>query len=131
MDRAFLGTGWRFPLQVTPTGAIARSGLEQKVEESLFLILGTARRERQMLPDFGCGLHDLVFAPGDVGTVAEINAAVREALVRYEPRIDVLGVDAAPAPGEPTVLLIRIEYRIRVNNARANLVYPFYITEGM
>ena len=58
-------------------------------------------------------------------------ATVREALVRYEPRIDVLAVDASPAPGEPTVLLIRIDYRIRANNARANLVYPFFITEGM
>ena len=131
MDRAFLGIGWRFPLQVTPTGAIAQSSLEQKIEESVFLILSTAKRERAMLPDFGCGLHDLVFAPDDAGTVAEVTATVREALVRHEPRIDVLTVDAAPAPGEPTVLLIRIDYQIRANNARANLVYPFFITEGM
>ncbi len=131
MDRAFLGIGWRFPLQVTPTGAIAQASLEQKIEESVFLILSTAKRERPMLPDYGCGLHDLVFAPDDVATVAEVGATVREALVRYEPRIDVLTVDAAPAPGEPTVLLIRIDYRIRANNARANLVYPFFITEGM
>lgn len=131
MERAFLGIGWRFPLQVTPTGAIAQSSLEQKIEESVFLILSTAKRERTMLPDFGCGLHDLVFAPGDAGTVAEVTATVREALVRHEPRIDVLTVGAAPAPGEPTVLLIRIDYRIRANNARANLVYPFFITEGM
>jgi len=131
MDRAFLGIGWRFPLQVTPAGAMAQSSLEQKIEESVFLILSTAKRERPMLPDFGCGLHDLVFAPDDAGTVAEVTATVREALIRYEPRIDVLTVDALPAPGEPTVLLIRIDYRIRANNARANLVYPFFITEGM
>jgi phage baseplate assembly protein W len=131
MDRAFLGIGWRFPLQVTPAGAIAQSSLEQKIEESVFLILSTAKRERPMVPDFGCGLHDLVFAPDDAGTVAEVTATVREALIRYEPRIDVLTVDASPAPGEPRVLLIRIDYRIRANNARANLVYPFFITEGM
>jgi uncharacterized protein len=131
MDRAFLGVGWRFPLQVTPRGGLARSSLEQKIEESIYLILSTGKRERLMMPDFGCGIHDLVFAPDDAATVAEVGAGVRESLVRYEPRIDVLSVDAAPAPGQPNLLLIRVDYRIRSNNARANLVYPFYITEGM
>jgi phage baseplate assembly protein W len=131
MDRAFLGIGWRFPLQVTPTGGIARSSLEQKIEESIYLILSTGRRERLMLPDFGCGIHDLVFAPNDAATIAETTATVRESLVRYEPRIDVLTVDASAAPEEPNLLLIRVDYRIRSNNARANLVYPFYITEGV
>jgi phage baseplate assembly protein W len=130
VDRAFLGVGWRFPLQVTPTGGLATSSLEQKIEESIYLILSTGKRERLMLPDFGCGIHDLVFAPDDAGTVAEVTATVRESLVRHEPRIDVLTVDVSPAPGEPNLLLIRVDYRVRANNARANLVYPFYITEG-
>ena len=129
--RPYLGIGWRFPVQVSPTGAIATSALEQKIEESIYLILGTAKRERPMLPGFGCGIHDLVFAPDAAGTIAEVVATVRDALVTYEPRIDVLTVDAAAAPGEPNVLLIRVDYRIRANNARANLVYPFFITEGM
>lgn len=130
MDRAFLGVGWRFPVQVTPTGGLATSSLEQKIEESIYLILSTGTRERLMLPDFGCGIHDLVFAPDDAATIAEVTATVRESLVRYEPRIDVLSVDVAAASGEPNLLLIRVDYRVRANNARANLVYPFYITEG-
>lgn len=131
MDRAFLGVGWRFPLQVTPTGAIAASSLERKIEESIFLILSTAQRERPMLPAYGCGIHDLVFAPDNVGTIAEVSASVRTALVTYEPRIDVLAIDVGAAPGQRNVLLIRVDYRIRANNARGNLVYPFFITEGM
>jgi phage baseplate assembly protein W len=131
MDRAFLGVGWRFPLQVTPTGAIATSSLERKIEESIFLILSTAQRERPMLPAYGCGIHDLVFAPDNVGTIAEVSASVRTALVSHEPRIDVLSIDVGAAPGQRNVLLIRIDYRIRANNARGNLVYPFFITEGM
>lgn len=130
MDRAFLGVGWRFPVQVTPTGGLATSSLEQKIEESIYLVLSTGKRERLMLPDFGCGIHDLVFAPDDAATIAEVTATVRESLVRYEPRIDVLSIDVSPAAGEPNLLLIRIDYRVRANNARANLVYPFYITEG-
>ncbi|MCW2714568.1 MAG: hypothetical protein JWN88_1615 [Frankiales bacterium] len=131
MDRAFLGTGWRFPLQVSPTGAIATSSAERKIEESVFLILSTAQRERPMLPRYGCGIHDLVFAPDDPGTVAEVSASVREALVAHEPRIDVLALDVGAAPGQRNVLLIRVDYRVRANNARGNLVYPFFITEGM
>jgi hypothetical protein len=130
MAREFLGVGWKFPIQVTPDGKIARSREEQKIEESVFLILNTAKRERPMLTDFGCGIHDLVFAPNNPTTIAEVLSAVREALVRYEPRIDLVSVDASAAPGEDNLLLIRFDYRIRANNARANLVYPFYITEG-
>jgi phage baseplate assembly protein W len=131
VDRAFLGVGWRFPVQVSPTGAIATSSGERKVEESIFLILSTAQRERPLLPTYGCGIHDLVFAPDNPATVAEVSAAVREALVLHEPRIDVLAIDVAAAPGQQNVLLIRIDYRVRANNARGNLVYPFFITDGM
>ena len=129
MGREFLGVGWRFPVQVAPNGTIARSSDEQKIEESIFLILGTSLRERPMLPAFGCGIHDLVFAPNNATTVAEVSTTVRDALVRSEPRIDVLAVDASVAPEEENLLLIRIDYRVRATNALSNLVYPFFITE--
>lgn len=130
MSREFLGVGWRFPVQVAPNGRIAQSRDEEKIEESIYLILGTAMRERPMLPAFGCGLHDLVFSPDNATTVAEVATTVREALVRCEPRIDVLAVDASAAPQEENLLLIRVDYRVRANNAQSNLVYPFFITEG-
>jgi len=130
VGREFLGVGWRFPVQVAPNGTIARSSDEQKIEESIFLILGTSLRERPMLPAFGCGIHDLVFAPNNATTVAEVSTTVRDALVRSEPRIDVLAVDASVAPEEENLLLIRIDYRVRATNALSNLVYPFFITEG-
>jgi phage baseplate assembly protein W len=128
--RAFLGVGWKFPLQVTPGGKIARARAEQRIEESIYLILSTARGERVMLPDFGCGIHDLVFAPNNASTPTRVVQAVRKALTAYEPRIDVLDLEADAAPAEPNLLLIRINYRIRSNNAVGNLVYPFYIREG-
>lgn len=130
MTREFLGVGWKFPLQVTPRGKVAQSRYEQRVEESIYLILSTARGERVMLPDFGCGIHDLVFAPNNQTTLSVVVQNVRRALVAYEPRIDVLDVRAETAPEQPNLLLIRIDYRIRANNALGNLVYPFYITEG-
>ncbi len=131
MDRDFLGVGWKFPIQVAPNGKIAQSRFEQKIEESVFLILSTSQLERPMLPKFGCGINDLVFEPNNATTVVDVVNNVREALVNYEARIDVLSVDASASPEQENLLLIRIEYRVRANNARANLVYPFYITEGL
>ena len=128
MARDFLGIGWKFPLQVTPAGRIAQARYELRIEESVFLILSTARGERVMMPDFGCGIHDLTFSPNTPGACSAIVDSVRTALVAYEPRIDVLDVDTE-TQGE-NLLLIRINYRIRANNAIGNLVYPFYIREA-
>lgn len=129
-DRRFLGVGWKFPLQVTPNGKIAQARAEQRIEESILLILATARGERPMLPDFGCGLHDLVFSENSSRTIALLVHLVREALVKYEARIDVLDVHVESTADSPNRLLIRVNYRIRSTNAIGNLVYPFYITEG-
>jgi phage baseplate assembly protein W len=128
--RDFLGVGWKFPLQVTPNGKIAQARYEQRIEESVYLILSTAKGERVMLPEFGCSIHDLVFAPNNTTTLALVVHNIRQALVAYEPRIDVLDIIPETAPEQPNLLLIRISYRIRANNAIGNLVYPFYITEG-
>ena len=130
MPRDFLGTGWKFPVQVTPSGKIALARNEQRIEESIYLILSTARGERVMLPDFGCGIHNLVFAPNNQITISAVVQTVRRSLVAYEPRIDVLDINVETAPEDPNLLLIRIEYRIRANNALGNLVYPFYVREG-
>lgn len=128
--RPFLGQGLRFPLEVVG-GRLALSRGERKIEEAIRLILGTARGERVMRPELGCGVHDLVFAPGSSATGMRVTDAVRQALVLHEPRIDVLEVGAASPQGTPNLLLIRIAYRIRENNAVSNLVYPYFITEGV
>jgi phage baseplate assembly protein W len=129
-QREFLGVGWKFPLQVTPAGSIAQAKYEQRIEESIYLILSTAKGERLMLPAFGCGIHELVFAANNTTTVALVVQKVREALVAFEPRVDVLDISAELAPNQLNLLLIRINYRVRANNARGNLVYPFYIRES-
>jgi len=128
--RAFLGTGFKFPLQLTPRGRFALARAEDRIEESVYLILGTRLGERLMQPAFGCGIHELLFAPNNPATRTRAVEAVRRALVAFEPRIDVLRIDTESTEAEPSLLLIRIDYRIRANNAVGNLVYPFYITEG-
>jgi phage baseplate assembly protein W len=128
--RAFRGVGFAFPLAVTPQGALATASDNAKVEQSIWLILSTAKQERVMRPDYGCGIHDLVFAPSLPQSVGAIVDELRRALVAQEPRIDVLDVTGEIPPGESNVLLLRVDYRIRANNALANVVYPFFITEG-
>ncbi len=132
MSSEFLGVGWKFPVAadgVEPdaVGPIAMAAYEQSIRQSIWLILATAPGERVMRPDFGCGVHDLVFAVNDAGTAGRVASEVRQALILWEPRIDLLRVDAGADPGEPSRLLIEIEYRVRSTNNRFNLVYPFYL----
>lgn len=127
----FLGTGWAFPPRATPDGAVEMTSGEALVEQAIWLILATAPGERVQRPDFGCGIYDLVFAPNDATTAGRAEDAVRDALVSWEPRIDVLGVVAAPAPGRDSTLLIEIDYRVRTTNNRFNLVFPFYLEGGV
>jgi phage baseplate assembly protein W len=130
VTRNFLGTGWKFPVRTSPAGGLTFSQGEQSVEEAIWILLGTARGERQMLPRFGCGIHDLVFAPNSPATQGNVQHLVKDALTEWEPRIDVLGVSVTSADDEDNTMLIRVDYRIRSNNTFGNLVYPFYITEG-
>ena len=126
---SFLGIGWAFPVTAGPDGATALTASgEDTVRQAVWTILSTAPGERVMRPDFGCGIHDLVFDVMDVGTVATVARMVQEALDRFEPRITVLDVRAAPDPAEPNLLLVEIDYEIRSSNSRANLVYPFYLS---
>ena len=126
----FLGVGWKFPLQVNAQGSIASASYEQRIEESIYIILSTSPGERLMQPEFGCGIHDMVFAPNNAATLALVADQVQKSLVRFEPRINLLNVNIDTTQEQPNLLLIRIDYRIRTNNAFGNLVYPFYITEG-
>jgi phage baseplate assembly protein W len=130
VTRDFLGTGFKFPLQVNAHGAIATVQHEERVAESIALILGTAQAERVMLPNFGCGIHRLVFEPNNDRTQGRVAQLVRRALVDSEPRIDVLDVRVQSSLDEPNLLLIRVDYRIRSTNAFHNLVYPFFLREG-
>lgn len=126
----FLGQGWAFPVRVNARGGLDWSAGQQSIDEAIWIILDTPRRSRIMEPEFGCGLHDYVFAPNNANTRAVIAAEVRSALIRWEPRVDVLAVNVEPQIDSLNTLLIEVDYRIRANNAVRNLVYPFFLNEG-
>ncbi|HEX6861338.1 MAG TPA: GPW/gp25 family protein [Thermoanaerobaculia bacterium] len=126
MSAGFLGIGWKLPVSLEG-GRIAMAEYEESIRESIWIILATARGERKMRPDFGCGIHDLIFAVHGGETSGRVASEVRQALILWEPRIDLLDVSVRADEAEPTRLLIQIEYRVRATNNRFNLVYPFYM----
>lgn len=130
MQQDHLGQGWRFPIRVNGRGGLDWSAGDDSVAEAVWTILSTPRRSRIMEPAFGCGMHDYVFAPNNAATRAVIEAEVRNALITWEPRIDVLRVTATAHRDAPNTLMIEVDYRTRANNAARNIVYPFYINEG-
>jgi phage baseplate assembly protein W len=128
--RHFTGTGWSAPFGVDGRGGISMVSGDAAVERSILTILSTAKGERRMRPQFGCGIHDLVFAPNDPTTAGLILSLVLEALGWWEPRIIVQGIDVDPDIDEDGLLLINIRYTIKATNADRNLVYPFYLIPG-
>jgi phage baseplate assembly protein W len=126
----FLGVGWTWPVTTesgpgAAAGQISLSGYEERIRQSILIILGTAKGERVMRPDFGCGIHELVFAPNDQTTEARVGFEVREALLDFEPRIDVDEVRVVRET--PERMVIHVAYRVRRTNNTFNLVYPFYL----
>ena len=126
MSEEFVGAGWAFPLRVNASGGIALVRREQELEESIRLVLGTALGERPMRPEFGCAVHDYVFAPADATTAGRIAYEVQASLERWEPRIDVVDVDVNLDASDASILYIDISYAIRGTNDPRNLVFPFY-----
>jgi uncharacterized protein len=123
-----LGQGWKNPFALDERGEVALAVGEDDIQEAIWIILSTAFGERLMHPDFGCGIHDLVFAPNNMGTAGLARYYVEDALVRWEPRIDVEEVVVQAEPSQPELLLISVTYRVRSTDSRYNLVYPFYLT---
>ena len=128
-ENAFLGSGWAFPIHTEANGAVAVAADAEDIRQAIHIILGTAPGERVMRPDFGAGLHTLVFEPINTTTRALVRHRVEEALITWEPRIDNITVQVTADPPQGR-LMIEIHYRVRSTNTFYNLVYPFYLMEG-
>src|ERR1035441_4385378 len=121
MAKAFLGVGWSFPVALNDGGAIQTAQYEESVRQAIWIVLGTSKGERVMRPDFGCGIYDLVFEVNSASTAGSIAHEVREALLTYEPRIDVRDVQVQ-SQSDGQTLLIDIDYEVRATNNVFNLV---------
>jgi phage baseplate assembly protein W len=135
--KEILGTGWNFPVRVDRrrpyeysapfrgSGGLALARHEEDIEQAIRIILSTAKGERRMRPTFGCDIHTLVFAPQNEATFGLMRYYVEEALLFWEPRIDVQEVLLEPLPNEGRVDLF-INFQVRATKDARTLVYPFY-----
>ena len=130
MSLNYLGKGISFPLETQSNGQIAVAKDRQKIRQSIRLILGTAKGERIMRPEFGCGVHDLLFEPDSASLRGLVAHEVQTALVEWEPRIRVDSVSVVTAPNEPSKILASIQYTIRDKSSPSNIVYPFSLYES-
>jgi phage baseplate assembly protein W len=130
MSKPFLGVGWAFPVDANDRSVIALAEYEESVRQAIWIVLGTAKGERVMRPDFGCGIYDLVFEVNSAATAGRVSQEVQDALLYFEPRIDVLNIEVEGG-GNGEVLLISIDYQVRATNNVFNLVYPFYLERSL
>lgn len=131
MSKEFLGRGWKFPIEVDPsTGRIQMSEHEDDIAEAIRIIIWTAKGERIMRPEFGCGIDRYLFESNDDTTLRLIEAEVEEAVRMWEPRVHEIEVSAERDAADESRLLLHVKYQVRTTNNLYNQVYPFYLYEG-
>ena len=97
---------------------------DESVRQAILLLIATIPGERVMRPEYGCHLNRIVFSPNDDTTAGLAIHYVRSALERWEPRVDVLDIDAERSDEEPNRLDIVLEYRVRATQRTHELRIP-------
>lgn len=126
-DREYIGQGLAFPLQIDQQGGLALARGPRDIEQAIRIILGTAPGERVMRPEFGCRIHELVFAPNDATTEGLMIHYVQQALDRWEPRVQVQEITVDADPGHDGTLMLEVKYQIKDTHDQRSIVYPFYL----
>ena len=125
-----IGKGWKFPIKVNSAGSLDYYEGPERIQDAIWIVLGTLQGERLMRPTFGAGAHEYVFQPNSPVVRRQMAAAISEALTIWEPRIELVGVRVEEG-NEPSLVLANIDYKLKDNNEIFNLVYPLYVEEGV
>jgi phage baseplate assembly protein W len=129
--RSFLGQGWAFPPAfLRDLNSVVMSAEEVNIQENLHILFSTQQGERIMKEDYGTALRSFIFSDPDGDLYPAIKESIENAILLYEPRINLLEVLVAADPSDPHTILITVQYAVRTNNSRRNFVYPFHIIEG-
>lgn len=127
MTDAFAGAGWRFPIVPDDAGRLGYAAGTASIDACLRALLLTGLGERLMRPDLGTRAPELVFAPGSPQNLHDLEDSIRDAVIRFEPRVQVDDVRAETVPDDHSQVTVSLVYRIRRTNTRANLVFPYYL----
>jgi uncharacterized protein len=111
-------------------GAVTMVAGDDSVRQSVLLLLSTRPGERLMRPSYGCSLNSLVFSPNDDTTAAIAIHHARQALLQWEPRIDILTLDAHRHPAQPEILVIVLKYQVRTTQQIEELHISLDLTGG-
>lgn len=131
-SKDFLGRGFAFPPRIdSATGQFVMAESEEDIRQSIYIILMTRMKERAMLPDFGCNLHEYIFEIPDSEFEVEIGNEIVEALTKYEPRIINVEVRVDTKNLTDGMIYLNIDYTVRATNNPNNLVFPYYLMEGV
>ena len=151
-NQDFIGRGWRFPIKVNARGRLEWSDGPRRIQDAIWIIIKTALGERLMRPKFGAGVDDFVFQSNSDINRVELSAIIKNALLEWEPRIELEDVrvisgwqakdsrledlDSEQAMKDRSTALdsqvvVTIEYRLRSTNEIFNVVFPFYLEEGI
>ncbi len=130
-DNSFLGKGWSFPPRFDKIGKGIEVVTEEKdIDESLNVLITTMPGERIMNPEYGCNLKQYVYEERNESLYTRIKETIRDAIIRYEARIDVQSIHLEDNNDPHGVLYITIDYTVRQTNSRHNKVFPYYLLEG-
>lgn len=121
----FIGSGWAFPAAINRNGGVRLVTGVEEIDAAIRMILSTVPGERVMRPEFGCAMWEMLFAPLTASTLGLIEQNVREALERWEPRIELRTVNTSAEQAAGAVH-ISISYEVKATNDVRNLVFPFY-----
>jgi phage baseplate assembly protein W len=126
-----IGQGFKFPIRVNAKGGLSWSNGNDRIQQSIWIILSTSLGERVMRPTFGAGAADYVFQSNSSVQQAALANACRNALAKWEPRISVDSVTVTGSPDQDSLVLATVNYRVRTTNELFNMVYPLYLEEGV
>lgn len=128
---SFLGRGWGFPPEFNKsTASVGLTEDEADIGKSLEILLSTRLGERIMLPDYGCNLDELLFKPLNLTLKTYVADLIKTAILYHESRIEVEKIQIEESTDNDGILLIYIDYVVRITNSRKNMVFPFYKAEG-
>jgi phage baseplate assembly protein W len=130
-DDPLIGTGFKFPIKVNAKGGLDWSTGPGRIQDAIWIILSTALGERVMRPTFGAGAEGFVFEPNSAASQVRMAETIKDALTRWEPRVDLVDVSVVQGSQGDSSVLVTIEYRIRSTNELFNMVYPLYVQEGL
>lgn len=130
-DHGFLGNGWSFPPTFSRgTLSVEMVSDDTDIRQSLWVLFSTSLGERVMLPEYGTQIWQMVFRAINTTLLTQLADMVSQAILYWEPRIDVVDISVTPDANQDGRVLIMVDYIIRRTNTRSNLVYPFYLQEA-